>query len=312
MSTKLKAENLKFLLLFNTTPISQCCCGCSLKQGYQIGLFLMIMIEVMYHVATYDKFRPDELFFLGLVLWSLVKCTIYIQTIYGISRSKFDNCYIGYILVIVFFWIQLSSSVLGIVLHFFDETLILVCIIPRLIYSMFPFEIYTSCSWLLFVNLMNLYFAHIGYSFTKKLGVNCCNTSEKETASASPLRTSLGYTPPNMRSNNISALTTSKSLRSSSEHNSTPNKGSESNTSGGKEETIHNHTNLDQSFILTRDSLLNIESDKVTLTSKKDILFARTAQDSIVNDSTFPSGLRIPSASYGKNWKIVGDDVLLV
>jgi hypothetical protein len=51
--------------------------------------------------------------------------------------------------------------------------------------------------------------------------------------------------------------------------------------------------------------------DKVVLNDPRDIQFAQSAQQAVVNGMTLPSGVRIPVPSDSRTWRIVGSEILL-
>jgi hypothetical protein len=52
--------------------------------------------------------------------------------------------------------------------------------------------------------------------------------------------------------------------------------------------------------------------DKITLASPVDLSFAQSAQNAVISDVVLPSGVKVPSARDGKQWRIVGNEVLLL
>jgi hypothetical protein len=58
---------------------------------------------------------------------------------------------------------------------------------------------------------------------------------------------------------------------------------------------------------------LNVEQAPIiVLTNPNDIVFSRQNQNAVVNNTMFPSGLVIPSGGVEKNWRIVGDNIILI
>jgi hypothetical protein len=53
-------------------------------------------------------------------------------------------------------------------------------------------------------------------------------------------------------------------------------------------------------------------TDRVTLTNSLDITFAQSAQNAVISEVTLPSGVKVPAARDGKNWRIVGNEILLI
>jgi hypothetical protein len=52
--------------------------------------------------------------------------------------------------------------------------------------------------------------------------------------------------------------------------------------------------------------------DKIVLNDPRDVQFAQSAQQAIVNGMTLPSGISIPISSDSRTWRIVGSEILLV
>jgi hypothetical protein len=52
--------------------------------------------------------------------------------------------------------------------------------------------------------------------------------------------------------------------------------------------------------------------DKITLTNAFDLTFAQSAQNAVISGVTLPSGLRVPIAKDGKDWRIVGNEILQI
>jgi hypothetical protein len=80
-----------------------------------------------------------------------------------------------------------------------------------------------------------------------------------------------------------------------------------------------NHLNTEGSYVppkstsptqTTSTHFIIPQSSAIVLTHPDDVVFARDAQNSIVNNVTLPSGIVIPSGD-GKNWRVVGNNVIL-
>jgi hypothetical protein len=52
--------------------------------------------------------------------------------------------------------------------------------------------------------------------------------------------------------------------------------------------------------------------ERIALKHPEDIAFAKTAQGSVVNGAVLPSGIAVPAQLNGKNWKLMGNEVVLV
>jgi hypothetical protein len=50
----------------------------------------------------------------------------------------------------------------------------------------------------------------------------------------------------------------------------------------------------------------------IVLNNHSDIIYARDLQDMVVNQVTFPSGLVVPCGWNGKDWKVVGINIILI
>jgi hypothetical protein len=70
-----------------------------------------------------------------------------------------------------------------------------------------------------------------------------------------------------------------------------------------------NLTNTDINLINTGCQFNSLE--KIVLTDPRDLLFAQSAHEAIVNGMTLPSGVRVPYPSDSRAWKIVGNEIIL-
>jgi hypothetical protein len=55
-----------------------------------------------------------------------------------------------------------------------------------------------------------------------------------------------------------------------------------------------------------------VYGSKITLMHPDDLLFAKNFQNSVVNEVTLPSGIRVPNGVEGKAWRIVGNEIILI
>jgi hypothetical protein len=61
---------------------------------------------------------------------------------------------------------------------------------------------------------------------------------------------------------------------------------------------------------LNTDQFVSLE--KIVLKDPRDIRFAQSAQQAIVNGMILPSGTKIPIPTDERTWRIVGSEILLV
>jgi hypothetical protein len=52
--------------------------------------------------------------------------------------------------------------------------------------------------------------------------------------------------------------------------------------------------------------------DKIVLSLPGDIAFCQTAQNAIINGIILPSGLKVPAGKDGKNWRVIGSEIILI
>jgi hypothetical protein len=308
MSNQLKAEQLRYMFIFNPPIANKELCGKSIKSGYMIGLFVLFFLEILYYTLGCSDFSIYELLFIGLFVWSLVKVILYLVTACGLKKLRFDKCYFGYTTITIFIWIDLITSVLGIILYLFGYNIVLECLVPRLIFHINPtIRIYIILIYLALIIILQLIILYIGYSFTKKLGMENTNSTQTQE-----------YTPPS--TTNISALRASGNIFSKTTKSNPDDviifnnsiRGSNNTFKSNNSKDLSDENNMNKSFYLDNFNFHLTIHEKIELKTHKDIEFASRAQKSIVNDTTFPSGLKVPIAMDGRNWIIYGNEVILV
>jgi hypothetical protein len=307
MSNQVKAENLRYLYIFKSRLADKLYCGISLRSGYMSGIFVLIFFEILYYALGCSDFTILELLYIGLMIWSLIKVVIYFTTCAGIKKGHFDKLYLGYTLLTLFTLIFIFSSVVGVILYLFDNKALLKCVIPKLFFHLDDNAmIGVAVLYLTLQITVQLIVAYLGYSFTKKQGIDVVLLSNTTTSQSQE------YTPP---SGGVSALRVSHSMFNRTDETVAVNhshslRGS-SNTFKSSNSVSGENDNMNKSFYLDNFNFPRIY-DRYELKSSKDIEFASCAQNSIVNDTVLPSGLKIPNGKDGRNWTICGNEVILV
>jgi hypothetical protein len=302
MSNQLKAENMRFLLMFCPKLLTNCCCGISLKKGYIIGIFILFFLEVLYYAFGCSHYEYYELVFIGLIIWSFVKAAVLFAAAYCVKQAKFEHCYLSYILLTLFTYIHIISSFLSILLYIFEMKLLMRCMVPKLLLHTGSVRICVVSSYLLFSNFLYMCINYLGYSYTKRIGLEMTIDASQE------------YVPPRdiIILNTTSLMSSQGSSQEKSQEN-TLRKSSETFKTGNSGVSGNSATSYKLNKSFYQDKLRYPAAiERYTLKFESDIEFAKNAQNSIVNESVMPSGLRIPGGRNGKNWRIFGFEVILV
>jgi hypothetical protein len=287
MSNQNKAENLRYLYFFKPRTLKKCLCGGSLKQGFIIGLCLLIFLEMIYYIMGYKKFPITEPLFIGLIIWSLIKVVIYVQYIYGINKGRFDICYFSYLIFMFFIWVHIIMTLVGIALYFIYDNFIIICIVPKITFYLINLKIYTAIIYVSFSIALHLFIALVGYSFIKTIGIHELVIFQNETSFYTPPVISEKLTPGSDVILSINALNGNKLNIDCN--------GQCSCDDSNSEETAY-----------------PIVCEKIILCTQEDISFANSAHNAIVNNAILPSGLVVPEGREGRLWRVFGNEVILV
>jgi hypothetical protein len=284
VDNKQKAEKLEFICKKQKIqPADSAILGVSLKVSTSLGILSFLSQELIFIPMLWDNFnRNPQFWFIYFFLISIARIVACIRFGQALSKNNFTQSVKAYRILKSLTCLQVVN--------------IVVCLISYILQlrcgdfwfqQMFRIEDLLEACVLV---VLNVYTFYIFYSYTKHLGLG--NLAIINGTYAAAVNTTSNYgeilvAPGTVRSN-LSVLNIGNPLTNTGVANI-------------------NDANACQ----TGSSYPSFE-DKIVLSLPGDIAFCQTAQNAIINGIILPSGLKVPAGKDGKNWRVIGSEIILI
>jgi hypothetical protein len=294
--------SMKFLFFLNVSPITSLLCGISLILGTQVICLIGIIAEIL--CLTLININYEATAFYTILVFAIIRCLILLIIVYGSCKRHFMVCYFGNAVNQFLFII---NQLMGFILF--------ICICAGTIrlkykgsyYAVNGVGILSAIIFYVLGFVINLYFCYVIFSMTKELGMGNLDVRVEPTQcnTTTPNTIPYSYNPPTYAQPKVlqtDPCTYEASPPSNINNNAVLDYQCSMRTEVGSRRRSNAIANVSYPAF----------EDKILLFDPNDIAFAKMSQNTIVNDSTLPSGLKVPPGKEGRVWRIIGTEVILI
>jgi hypothetical protein len=286
-------SNMKFLFISDIPTSQSFLCGFSIIFGAQVICLLGLITEILLTLLVWANY--ESVIFILLLVLSIVKCLVFITTLVGTFMKSFSVCHFGnFLLQMLLYMFAILQLIILIAVwfgwvHLENE---------GQTYLLDGLAVFSGFILYLITVLLNLYYCYIIYSMTKELGSGNLILNQSGFGEISRSNTAMsnkGYNPP---------IYTQPTVGEQGSSFLPINEGNDS---------FRKDSDMDLGSSRRRSNARVSHSDeKIVLCDPSDLSFAQFSQNTIVDDSTLPSGLKVPSGREGRVWRIIGSEILLI